>query len=491
MPNKIGTLISAKLKSGLFKNSLWGVMSNIFQNILVSVFFIVVAWKYTIPDFANYVIANTLYSFVAGFSALGLGQWFIRELINTDDRNKLIDKFFRIQLLVGIIFYAVNVALAFALYDNHLIRSLSVFIGINVIFDNAIYVIKYINVADGEQKKTFMILTAEAVLKFLIACLLYVVYIDIVYLSVFLILLRLITLNLFIRFGSSNSFNLRHIFSSKISLKEVRSIIGNNWAFIIIGSISVIYWRIGNILVSKILEDIDVAIYEVSYKLFAMAEILPVIVSTSIYPMLLKAFNKGPKDMHKVYKNAFLLYAAYGLLAFTFVYSFSDFFIPLLFGQKFITAPAYCTEMFLTILIFPTALLQANVLVTMKLEKLDMWCNVASLVISVSLIAIGFCFYKTLSVVNYAIFFSFLAFHIIQDIILIYRKITSFMHVMGFYICSAAAIGGYYLLAKQIDKAYVFFIFWGVLAIAGAYYFIVIKKGKLALVPENNEDPIN
>ncbi|MEO6668296.1 MAG: oligosaccharide flippase family protein [Ferruginibacter sp.] len=491
MPTKFKTLISSKLKTSLFKNSMWGVMSNIFQNILFSVFFIVVARRYSIPDFANYIIANTIYSFVVGFSSLGLGQWFIRELINTEDKRKLIDKFFRIQLLVGILFYGVNIALSFALYDSQLIRTLAVFIGINVIFDNVIYVIKFINVAEGEQKKTFIILTAEAVLKFLIACLLYVVTIDIVYLSVFLIALRLVTLNLFIKFGSSNLFNLRHIFASKISLTEVRSIIGNNWAFIIIGSISVVYWRIGNILVSKVLTEADVAHYEVSYKLFSMAEILPVIVSTSIYPMLLKAFNTGEKEMHKVYKNAFLVYALYGLLAFTFVFSFADFFVPLLFGAKFSVASVYCTEMFLTILIFPTALLQANVLVTMKLEKIDMWCNIASLLISLTLIGIGFSNYKSLSVVNYAIFFSFLSFHIIQDVILIRRKITSMGHVAMFYICSAAMIGAYYFLSTQIDKAYSFFLFWGVAAVFGAAVYVMFNKKKIAFVPENNNDPVN
>ena len=247
----------------------------------------------------------------------------------------------------------------------------------------------------------------------------------------------------------------------------------------------------GNILVSKILTDADVTHYEVSYKLFSMAEILPVIVSTSIYPMLLRAFNNGVKEMHKVYKNAFVIYALYGLLAYTFVYSYSDFFVPLLFGKKFTVASAYCTEMFLTILIFPTALLQANVLVTMKLEKIDMWCNIASLAISLTLSGIGFYFYKSLSVVNYAIFFSFLAFHIIQDVILVRRKITSISHVTVFYICSAGIIGAYYFLSKQIDKAYSFFVFWGILAAIGGAGYLMFYKKKVVLAPEKNTDPVN
>ena len=61
--------IRSKLNSKLFQNSAWGVIANILQNVLLSVFFIVIAREYSKSDFANYVIANTVYSFVVGFSA--------------------------------------------------------------------------------------------------------------------------------------------------------------------------------------------------------------------------------------------------------------------------------------------------------------------------------------------------------------------------------------------------------------------------------------
>ncbi|MEI2749880.1 MAG: hypothetical protein V9E88_14110 [Ferruginibacter sp.] len=66
----------------------------------------------------------------------------------------------------------------------------------------------------------------------------------------------MITLNLFIRFGSSNEISLKKILQVKVPFSEVKKIVGANWSFIIIGSISVIYWRIGNILVSKVLDTV-------------------------------------------------------------------------------------------------------------------------------------------------------------------------------------------------------------------------------------------
>ena len=476
--------IRNKLGSKLLQNSAWGVVSNVLQNILLSVFFIVIAREYSKSDFANYVIANTIYSFVVGFSTLGLGHWFIRELINTENRRELIDKFFKIQLYAGIVFYIINIILSYTLYESQLVRSLSLIIGINIIFDNIIYVVKYINIAQLEQKKSFVILTVEALLKFLIALAIFVWPINIMYLSFFLILLRLITLNLFIRFGSSNEISLRKILTVKVNFGEVKKIVGANWSFIIIGSISVIYWRIGNILVSKILTLDDVAMYEISYKLLSIGYILPVIVSSSIYPMLLNAYKEGMSKMQGLYQKAFIPFSLYGLLSYTFIYSFADLVIPWLFGDKYEGTSFYCKEMFLVMLTFPTVFLQANVLITLKLEKLDMLCNAASLLLNVLLCVIGFYYIKSLSVVNYAIFFSFLAFHIIQDVVLIRKKVTGIPHVLAFYLISAVIVLSYHYLAGQMPKEWLFFIFWGILFLAGGIAFLVYRKKRQGQILE-------
>lgn len=454
-----------KISGSIFKNSAWGIFSNIFQNILFSVFFIVVARKYSTDDFANYILANTLYSFVVAFSSLGLGQWFIRELLTTNNKQILINKFFKIQIYVGVFFYVVNLITAVLLYQNQTIRTLSIFIGINVIFDNVIYVIKYINVAEEEQKKSFIILTIEAVLKFGAGCLLFIYPIPIVYLSVILILLRFVTLNLFIKIGSSNLVNIKAILQTKIDWSEIKKLLISNWSFVVIGSISIIYWRMGNILISKILQAKDVANYEISFKLFSMAEILPVIVSTSIYPLLVKTYQDNQEKTIQLFRRAFIAYALYGILAFTFIYSFSDAIIPFLFGAKYLNTSMYCKEMFLTILIFPTALLQANLLVAMKMEKKDMWLNLISLALNLIFSLTGFYFFKSLSVINFSIFLSFGFFHILQDALLIKRKIISAIHTISFYVATISIIILFYWGSKVINQYVLFICFWMIVTI--------------------------
>jgi O-antigen/teichoic acid export membrane protein len=472
----IFTQIKLKFGTALFKNSAWGIVANVLQNILLSVFFIVLARQYSTEDFAQYIIANTVYSFIVGFSTLGLGHWFIRELINTDDKSALIDKFFKMQLYVGVIFYVLNILMANMLYESPLVRSLSVIIGINVIFDNLIYVIKYINIANEQQRKSFTLLTIEALLKCIVAGSLLFYPIPILYLSVILIALRLITLNMFVRFGSSNLVSLQKIIKARVNWKEIRGIIVSNWSFIIIGSISVIYWRIGSILVSKKLTLEDVAHYEVSFKLLSMAYILPVIVSSSIYPILLKAYKEDLDKMKSIYHKAFIAFALYGLLAYTFIYAYADWLIPLLFGEKYLATPQFCKEMFLVMLVFPTVFLQANVLITLKLEKLDMVCNAASLVLNVLLCLIGFQFEQSLTVVNIAIFISFFAFHLIQDVVLVRKKIVSFRQVFLFYLISALIVLNFHYLCNKWNPYLLFFLFWGIIILCGGAWFFYKRK---------------
>lgn len=473
---KAASFVSKKIRTDLVKNSMWGVLANVVQNIFYSVFFIVVARKYPTNEFAGYVIANTLYSFVVAFSSLGLGQWFVRELVNTDNDQILIHKFFKIQATIGICFFAIDILLSYLLYSgNPLIRNMAILIGLNVVFDNIIYVITFVNIARLEQKKTFIIFTIEAFLRFLTACFLFVSPLRIELLAFLLILLRLTTLGLFIRVGCSKSISLAQIFRSRVDTGEIRRIVLSNWYFIVIGTISVIYWRIGNILVSKTLPLEAVADYEVSFKLFSMAQILPVIVSTSLFPMLVKAWSRSPGEAWLLYRKAFLAYTVYGILAYTVVYSFSDQVIPFLFGSKYVGTPVYCKEMFLTILVFPTALLQANLLIAMKLEKADMQFNIISLLINILICVTGLFYFKSLSVINYAIFISFLLFHIAQDILLWRRKVTGNNHAILFYAGSIAAVLLYQYLTHTLNKQYVFFGFWlivasGVMLVGLKYY---------------------
>jgi O-antigen/teichoic acid export membrane protein len=457
-------------------NSIWGVVSNIIQNLLFSIFFVIIARIYTKAEFGQYVIANTMYSFMLAFSSLGLGHWFIREVINQEDQTNLTRVFFKIQFLIGVLFYGLNIITVFLLYEDTMIRSLSLIIGINLIFDNLINVIKSLNIAHQEQKKTFKLLTLEALLKCLVSLVLLIYPMNLMLLSGILIFLRLITLNLFIRMGTATQLGYLEILTVQLNWGKFRDLIFSNWAFIVISSMSVLNWRIGNIIVSKKLSLDDVAHYEISFKLFSLAYLIPIIVTQTLYPILIRAFKVSKTELKVSYQKAYWPLFIYGFAAFTFVYAYADFLLPWLFGNKYEHAAFYCKQMFAVLLIFPTVILQANVLLTLKLEKLDMLCNILSVVINLIICVVGLSLYHDLSVINVAIFCSFLIFHLIQDIILIRNGVTKITHVIGFYVIASLAVISYILLDQTLKSSWTFVLFWMIIILMAFPFLPKLKR---------------
>ncbi len=445
----------------IFINSYWGIMSQVFQSILLSLFFILVARNFTTNIFANFIIATALYQLIASFSSLGLSQWFIREITGVGNKKDLISKFFKIQIYSGVVFYLLNIILGFLIYDDKHIQILTILLGINIIFDNIINAIKCINISEFEQRKTFLILLIDAFLKFSAACFLYVYPFSIITFSIILVSVRFVTLNLFLRIGSSRLINIMALLKYKVSVSYLGQLIRLNWPFIIIGSVSIINWRIATIIISKTLTSIDVANYEISFRLFSLVAIMPIVVSTTIFPILIKYFKEGNvKEFNAFYKEVHLYYLLFGLFSFTFIYSFADFFITIIFGLKYVGASYSTKAMFLTILVMPTGFLQANVLVAMKFEKLDMWFNIASLITFLIFCLFGLYYIKSLLVINLSIFIGFIFFHILQDFALVKRRVCSRIHVLEFYILSIISVTSYILLQKLLNPVALFLGFW-------------------------------
>lgn len=61
---------SVKAQKSILSNSLWGIGSNVLQNVFLGLFFVIIARQYSTTDFAGYLVANTVYQFVAAFSTM-------------------------------------------------------------------------------------------------------------------------------------------------------------------------------------------------------------------------------------------------------------------------------------------------------------------------------------------------------------------------------------------------------------------------------------
>src|SRR5690606_10560584 len=114
--SSIFRLFRAFKDSRTVKNSLWGVISSGAQNVLLSLYFIILARKYDPSIFALFLIASNIYQVIVSFSSLGLGQWFTRTFVGSENKADILNKFLKIQLFSGIFFYVVAIILGYLLY---------------------------------------------------------------------------------------------------------------------------------------------------------------------------------------------------------------------------------------------------------------------------------------------------------------------------------------------------------------------------------------
>ena len=478
---KVFQKFSVISKNRIFVNSSWGIISQILQSILLSLFFILVARSYSTEVFANFIIAFVLYQLISAFSTLGLSQWFIREISTAYDKKDLINKFFKLQIYSGVAFYLLNIFVTFFLYHDSQIQLLTIFLGINIVFDNLINAIKCINISEFKQNKTFIILTTEAFLKFAVTCFLFVLPFSIIKLSILLVIVRFLTLNLFLNLGSSKLLNLNSVVKYKITFSYIKTLVRLNWPFIIIGSVSIINWRVSTLIISKVLSKIDVANFEISYRIFSISQMLPVVVSATVFPVLIKYFKENRlREFNSFYRKAHVYYFLFGLLSFTFIYSFIDVILPVVFGPNYTNTGVYTKQMFLTILVFPTAFLQANVLIAINLEKMDMWFNVLLLGVNLICCIIGLYFVKSLTVINISIFIGFVLFHIMQDMILLRKQINLAKHVFEFYALTILLVGGYTFLSQIVNPLLLFLAFWTII------FSLLIYSHKLKTMNKTN-----
>ena len=276
--------------------------------------------NYSTEEFGKYAVANALMQMMLAFSALGLGNWFIREASgDTANRHLLILKFLSTQIYSGLAFAALAAACAFVLYQDGSIRTISAVLAVNIVFDNIINALKSLNIADLQQRKTFVLLTLDGLLKCGVAGALFVVPFSLVTLALILLATRLVTLNLFLVLGTSGDVTVGSLLPGRrVALAEVRTLVVSNWTWILLGGVSVATWRLGSIIISKRLGLAATSIYEVAYRLFSTAQMLPVIVATAVFPMLVRLWNANEiAEFRSFYRSTYVYYLLFGCLTYT------------------------------------------------------------------------------------------------------------------------------------------------------------------------------
>lgn len=423
------SIINKITGKSILSNTISGVAANVIQNVFLGVFFVLLTKSIGLNKFSDYAIGNSLYQIVGAFSTMGLANYFIREYVQLERKNEYSNlHFFATEFILSIAGFLIILLCAITLYNKEsFIIEVSSILGINILFDNLIYSVKAIHIAEKTQIVFLKITLFESFIKLVLAVLFYYLPFNFILFILILVLARIFTLILsYASMPIEIKEELRILSELKsigeiLKIKKIQSLIYQGRIFVIIGAVNIIFWRINSILLSKLASKIDVGLYEIAFKLFSIAQIIPVIFLGTIYPIMAKNFSNKTNYLsvsQKTYLQVFIFSVYTTLLA----YYLSPYLIDFFFGYEFKGAIKLTQHMFFALIPFSLSLVQAYMLLSSKNEKQDMWLNIINVLVNT---ALGY------SLINLngsmgsvtSITISFVLFYIMQSIFLKRKKL--------------------------------------------------------------------
>ncbi|NMP30447.1 flippase [Thalassotalea sp. M1531] len=234
------------------------------------------------------------------FATLGLKGIVVRDLVNRpSDRDYIMGSAFSLKIIGAILTYLCLIIFIFLFLPNENETKLFVaIVGISILFKTSEIVNFYFEAkvlskhvvwvengafAISSSVKLILLWLQAPLIAFLIA------------ISIEALLIGIALLLLYQRKVST-------IFSWKISKKHMSSLLAQSWPLIISSAAWIIYTRIDQIMLGKMLDQQAVGFYSAAVKLTELANILPMIITFSLVPLITPLREKNRALYHRKFQ---------------------------------------------------------------------------------------------------------------------------------------------------------------------------------------------
>lgn len=277
-------------------NTLWALFARVFS-LLVSFFVSIYLVRYLGPE--NYGQLSYAVSFVGLFSiiaTLGIDNVLYRDLIRyPEERNAYLGSAFLIKFGAGAVASLLTVAFAYGVGEGDVSRLIIVLLSITFLF-NAFNVIGYEFQANVAQKYTSLItLFVVSLLNFLK---LVVIWQDqgVLYIGAIMMLESVLYALLFVL---ARAWRYDSVLKWTINRKVVRSLLVDSWPFIFIAAFTTVYARIDQVMLKHMLGPEAVGLYDAAVRLAELWLFVPAMVAASLFPAIMNAKERDPREYRK------------------------------------------------------------------------------------------------------------------------------------------------------------------------------------------------
>jgi len=258
-----------------------------------------------------------------------------------------------------------------------------------------------------------------------------------------------------------------------VELQFVKKLVRLVPTFTLISALSVLYWRIDMLMLSKMTTMVEVGVYAAAYRLMEACKSLPLSITRAMFPGLSQMcsadLSRARAKTNQVYKWTALLIiplaAGTAIVADEIVFFF--------YKAKFMAAVPVLQILIWTIVPYGLAMILANVLVACNLQKYDLYVNLiaCSLNLGLNFVLIKEHSYLGASyatVISIVVFFALQLYFVrrflfrLNYVALLVRPLVASLVMAGFLFYSAdlpllvraVTAGGVYILALGLMRTF-------------------------------------
>jgi O-antigen/teichoic acid export membrane protein len=320
--------------------------------------------------FGEFNFVFTYLSFFEIFAQFGMNSILVREISKDESKaDILLGNVFILKMawiLLSVLVACVTIAmLNYNLYLQHLIwfSSLSLFLTMRTLFDSVLRVklknkyIVFANIAKG------------------------IAYVSLIYLLIFMkgSVFYAVLVSIFsgaIGLAGAAYFSLKYIKPKfKFDLGICRYLIMESAPLLCSGFLTIIYYRIDVIMLSKMKTYADIGYYTAATRLTELFSIFPGALMASLFPILTEYYTKFKEVFIKIYRESIIYLSAF-ILPIAIIFTvFSNLIILKLYGDKFLPSSSALSILIWSEVLGYIGIILVNVLIILGKQKIDLYVS--------------------------------------------------------------------------------------------------------------------
>lgn len=329
----------------------------------------------------NFVIA--LVSVFGVFATLGLKAIVVRDLIDhKNSANEILGTAFILKLLGAIFVYALLLLTIFIIKpDDSLSKVLVAIYGASLLF-KSIEVVSYWFESQVTYKYVVWVENSIFLVLSLVKCAMIwfeaelTAFVWVILLESVLVAAAL-TILYMKRVASPTHW--------QVTLTKAKCLLNDSWPLIISSAAWIIYTRVDQIMIGQMIDNAAVGQYSVAIKLSDMANLIPIIIASSIIPAITLLRKKNVALYNHRFQVVYDLTVGIMLLASIAAYFLSDWAVNLLFGAQYAEAASVLSIQIWSTIFVAMATVSGKYLVNEGLQKITMQRHVIGVFINIPL----------------------------------------------------------------------------------------------------------